>query len=151
MLPNLFLMQDTHTCTHTHIHTQIYIYIYIYPYILTTFHTVTKLTYTWWCMFTCSLRKSVWENGELYTTTEHPSLNRSQPILAISTWSVHVGFLYGSVSTWMGDHQGLRLGAVNLGPFVGVDLNLWPAVYIAIIVLTRAGNKSNQTNLWKCV
>jgi len=29
----------------------------------------------------------------------------------------------GSVSTWMGDHQG-RLDAVNLGPFVGVDLNL---------------------------
>jgi len=32
-------------------------------------------------------------------------------------------------STWMlGDHQG-RLGAVILGPFVGVDLNLWPTVY----------------------
>jgi len=28
-----------------------------------------------------------------------------------------------SVSTWMGDHQE-RLDAVNLDPFVGVDLNL---------------------------
>jgi len=27
------------------------------------------------------------------------------------------------VSTWMGYHQ-RKLGAVNLGPFVGVDLNL---------------------------
>jgi len=27
------------------------------------------------------------------------------------------------VSTWMSDHQG-RLSAVNLCPFVGVDLNL---------------------------
>jgi len=28
-----------------------------------------------------------------------------------------------TVSTWKGDHQG-RPGAGNLGPFVGVDLNL---------------------------
>jgi len=28
-------------------------------------------------------------------------------------------------------------GAVNLGPFVGVDLNLSPTVYIAVVVLTR--------------
>jgi len=26
---------------------------------------------------------------------------------------------------------------VNLCPFVGVDLNLWPTIYIAIIVLIR--------------
>jgi len=30
----------------------------------------------------------------------------------------------------MGDHTG-RPGAVNLDQFIGVDLNLWPAVYIA--------------------
>jgi len=36
----------------------------------------------------------------------------------------------------MGDHQG-RPGAVNLGSFVGVDLNLRPTVYVAVIVLTR--------------
>jgi len=42
----------------------------------------------------------------------------------------------------MGDHQG-RLGAVNLGPFVGVDLNLLPTVYIAVIVLD--GRKMIQT------
>jgi len=41
-----------------------------------------------------------------------------------------------SVCTWMGDHQG-RPGTVNLGPFVSVDLNLWPTVYIADIVLTK--------------
>jgi len=29
-----------------------------------------------------------------------------------------------------------RLGAVNLAPFVGVDLNLWPTVHIAVIMLT---------------
>jgi len=33
----------------------------------------------------------------------------------------------------MGDHQ-RRLDAVNLGLFVGVDLNLWPTVYITVIV-----------------
>jgi len=56
-----------------------------------------------------------------------------------------------SVSIWMGDHQG-RLGAVNLwtcGPFVGVDLNLWPTVCIAVCS-RRAdtdvkSNESNQT------
>jgi len=31
----------------------------------------------------------------------------------------------------MSNHQGRLLGAVNLGPFVGVDLNMWPIVYIA--------------------
>jgi len=35
----------------------------------------------------------------------------------------------------MGDHQE-RPGAVNLGPFVGVNLNLWPTDYMAVIVLT---------------
>jgi len=39
-------------------------------------------------------------------------LDRTDDILVGST----------SVSTWMGDHRG-RLGAVILGPFVGVDLN----------------------------
>jgi len=34
----------------------------------------------------------------------------------------------------MGDHQG-RLGAANLGLFVGVDLNLWPTFHIADIAL----------------
>jgi len=43
----------------------------------------------------------------------------------------------------MGDNQ-RRLGAVNFGMFVGVDLNTWPTVYIAIIVLTRT--EMNQTN-----
>jgi len=43
----------------------------------------------------------------------------------------------------MGDRQG-RLSAVNLCPFVGVDLNLWPTVYIAVIVLTRTENESNR-------
>jgi len=33
------------------------------------------------------------------------------------------------LSTWMGDHQG-RPGVVNLGPFVGVDLNIdRPSIY----------------------
>jgi len=35
-----------------------------------------------------------------------------------------------SVSTCIGDHQ-RRPSAVNLSPIVGVDLNLWPTVYIA--------------------
>jgi len=35
----------------------------------------------------------------------------------------------------MGDRQG-RPSAMNLCPFIGVDLNLWPTVYIAVIVLT---------------
>jgi len=34
----------------------------------------------------------------------------------------------------MGDHQGTP-SAVNLCPFVSVDLNLWPTIYIAFIVL----------------
>jgi len=34
----------------------------------------------------------------------------------------------------MGDHQG-RPGAVSLDLFVGVDLNMWPTVCMAIIVL----------------
>jgi len=41
-----------------------------------------------------------------------------------------------SISTWMGDRQG-RLSAVNLCPFVTVDLNLRPTIYIAVILLTR--------------
>jgi len=40
----------------------------------------------------------------------------------------------------LGDHEG-RLVTVNLGPFVGVDLNMLPpTVYVAVIVL-----KMNQT------
>jgi len=61
-------------------------------------------------------------------------------LVRIMTWDLSIPL----VSTWMGDHQG-RLGTVNLGPFVGVDLNLGPAVYIADIVLTRTSNESNQT------
>jgi len=38
--------------------------------------------------------------------------------------------------TWTGDRQG-RPSAVNLCPFVDVDLNRWPTVYIAVIELTR--------------
>jgi len=34
---------------------------------------------------------------------------------------------------------------VNLGPFVVVDLNLWPNIYIAVMVLTRTYNESKQT------
>jgi len=30
-----------------------------------------------------------------------------------------------------------KLSAVNLCPFVGVDINLWPTVHIAVIMLTR--------------
>jgi len=33
-----------------------------------------------------------------------------------------------SVSTWIGDQQ-WRPGAVNLGPFFGVNFELWPIVY----------------------
>jgi len=44
----------------------------------------------------------------------------------------------------MGDQQE-RLGAVNLGPFVSVDFNLSPTVYITVIVLTRRQHDSNQT------
>jgi len=40
----------------------------------------------------------------------------------------------------MGDHQA---SCETLGPFVGVDLDLWPTVYIAVIVLTR-GRKMNE-------
>jgi len=43
--------------------------------------------------------------------------------VAYSMKLTHVNLGYRAVSTWMGDHQG-RLGAVNLGPFVGVELNL---------------------------
>jgi len=48
-----------------------------------------------------------------------------------------------SVTTWMGDHEG-RPRAVNLCPFVGLELNLWPTVYIAVIVLTRIWSDSNK-------
>jgi len=43
----------------------------------------------------------------------------------------------------MGDHQ-RRPSTVNLCPFVGVDLNLLPTVYIAIIMLTQKKNELNQ-------
>jgi len=49
----------------------------------------------------------------------------------------HVHWSYGTsiyVSTCMGDHQG-TLGAVNLGPFISVDLNLWPTVFVKWIKL----------------
>jgi len=47
----------------------------------------------------------------------------------------------------MGDHQ-VRLGAVNLGQFVGVHLNLWLIVLIAVSVLTRTLNEStNQSQI----
>jgi len=58
-----------------------------------------------------------------------------------------------SVSTWMVDHQG-RLGAVNLGPFVSVDLNLRPTIYIADIVLGRKMNqikKPKTKRFWRLV
>jgi len=48
-----------------------------------------------------------------------------------------------AVSTWMGDRKG-RPSAVKLCPFVGVDLNLWQTVYIAVIVLARTQNESNS-------
>jgi len=55
----------------------------------------------------------------------------------LARWLGHWSSVTSSpVSTWMGDLQG-RLSAVNLCPFVGVDLNLWPTVHIAVIVLTR--------------
>jgi len=42
--------------------------------------------------------------------------------------------------------------AVNLCPFVGVDLNLWPTVYMAVIVLpSRMWNESNQTKRSACM
>jgi len=46
------------------------------------------------------------------------------------------------VITWMDDHQG-RPVVLWLVPLVGVDLNLRPIVYIAVIVLTRKQNESN--------
>jgi len=49
-----------------------------------------------------------------------------------------------SVSTWMGDCQE-KPSAVNLCPFVGVNLNLWLTVDIAVFVLTKC--KMNQTKL----
>jgi len=52
---------------------------------------------------------------------------RQPTTLAVATnaSSVHGTFtaVKASVGTWMGDHQEIP-GAVNLGPFVGVDLNL---------------------------
>jgi len=47
-------------------------------------------------------------------------------------------------STWMCDHQAIP-GAVNLGLFISVDLNLWLIVYLVVMVLTRTLNESNQT------
>jgi len=51
-----------------------------------------------------------------------------------------------SVSTWMGDRRG-RPSAVNLCPFVGVDLYMWPTVYLAVIVLTPGGVKWIKPNV----
>jgi len=48
-----------------------------------------------------------------------------------------------SVSTWMGDHQG-RPSAVNLCPFVGVEINLWPTVHIAVIADTDVNQSINR-------
>jgi len=48
----------------------------------------------------------------------------------LSAWPVRWSKVTStSVSTWMGDHQG-RLDAVNLNPFVDVDVTVWPTVYI---------------------
>jgi len=44
----------------------------------------------------------------------------------------------------MGDRHA-RVSAVNLCPFVGVDLNLWPTVHIAVIVLTQTYKSINQS------
>jgi len=70
---------------------------------------------------------------------------RSRP----AQWHVHKSQATStSVSTWMGDRQG-RPSAVNLCPFVRVDLNLWPTVDIAVIVLTPGDVKwikPNQLN-----
>jgi len=46
----------------------------------------------------------------------------------------------------MGDHQG-RPGAVNLGPFVGVDLNMWQTVYSRYCAYTDV-KWINQA--WEC-
>jgi len=51
------------------------------------------------------------------------------------TRSLKLRHVNHAVITWMGDHQG-RLGAVNLGPFVDIDLNFWLPVNTAVIVLT---------------
>jgi len=62
--------------------------------------------------------------------------SRSRSNLAVAT----KGYLSArslKLSTWMGDLLG-RPGAVNLGPFVGLDLKLSPVVYvIAVLVLAR--------------
>jgi hypothetical protein len=74
----------------------------------------------------------------------------------LSQWHVHWSWATSSpVSTWMGDRQG-RLSAVSLSPFVGVGLNLWPTVHIAVIVLTRtlinqSINACNPYDSWYCV
>jgi len=42
-----------------------------------------------------------------------------------------------SASTWMGDHQ-RRSGAANLGPFIGLDMNMLPIIFkIAISADTK--------------
>jgi len=45
----------------------------------------------------------------------------------IKLWCCITLCMLTSVSTWMGDRQG-RPSAINLCPFVGVDLNLWLTV-----------------------
>jgi len=72
-------------------------------------------------------------------------------LLNMLNMSMHVNYFcitslsYSLVSTCMGDHQG-RQGTVNLGPFVGASLILWPTFYIPAIVLTQTYNKQNETN-----
>jgi len=62
----------------------------------------------------------------------------------LAQWHVHWSKVSStSVSTWMSDRQG-RPNAVNLYQFVGVDLKLWPTIYIAVIVLTRTQNESKK-------
>jgi len=84
-----------------------------------------------------------------YIDHEMPFTCKSQDVLSVFIFvilfavttkpnSVACSWSYGSltsVSTWLVDHQG-RLGAVNLGPFIDVDVNLWLTVYIAVIVLS---------------
>jgi len=55
----------------------------------------------------------------------------------LAQWHVHWSYVSStSLNTWMGDCLGIQ-STVNLCPFVGVDLNVWLTVYIAVIILTR--------------
>jgi len=65
---------------------------------------------------------------------------------AIAQWHVHWSWgTSSSVGIWMGDRP-RRSGAVNLGPFVGVDLNPSLTVYTAVIVVTPGGVKCIKPN-----